>query len=61
MNTDLRARLLATFQTGTAKELAVVLAIVHLLSIHSKNHEAGPDFPLQAGSSSKHETNQLYP
>jgi hypothetical protein len=34
MNTDLRARLLATFQTGTAEELAGILELVHHFATH---------------------------
>jgi hypothetical protein len=42
MNTDLRRRLLITFQTGSAEELAAVLQLIHLLSIHL-NKGAGED------------------
>jgi hypothetical protein len=54
MSSELRRRLLTTLESGTAKELAFLLALIHRLSHHPKTHEAGPDFPDQTGSASKH-------
>jgi hypothetical protein len=56
---ELRRRLLAAFEFGTAEELAVALELVHLLSIHPKTREAGPDFAHRTGSALKHDTNQM--
>ena len=56
MNADLRSRLFIAFATGTAEELSVLLGLIYLISTHPKSHEAGPDFPDQAGFALKHET-----
>jgi hypothetical protein len=42
----------------TAEELATLLQLVHLISTHPKNREAGPDFSHLAGLGKKHERKQ---
>jgi hypothetical protein len=49
-------QILNAFGGGSVEELAAGLQVVHLFSTHPKCCGAGPDFPDQAGSGSKHAT-----
>jgi hypothetical protein len=44
MNDDLRQDLSRAFAAGTAEELAVILQLLYLISLHPKTREADPDF-----------------